>query len=146
MKYSSARGAFSEFGRALARSVRKIGEEHKDQTFLKLLEVASKTGRGLFPHAPQRLLEIAYLATQPIEALGIVEASPQRLVYQLERCSVFEGLKAKCGESAAVRMVCRDLCLALCETLNREGDLGAEVNMEASMAKDGLCRFALSRK
>ena len=140
-----AKEIFGEYGRDLMRRTIKLGEEYPDRTYEVIKEAAQKTGELTFPHIPQRFLEIAYLGTQPILKLPIVENSPSRLTFRLDSCATFDALKERCGEGIAEQMPCRHACLAACESLFQDLNLEVKVDMEASMVRDGYCQFMARR-
>ncbi|MBW2324086.1 MAG: hypothetical protein JRF41_11330 [Deltaproteobacteria bacterium] len=109
-------------------------------------EAIDKTGGYLrFALAPQRFLEIAYLSTQEISILPIIENNVNRLVYRMVDCDTYKNLKEKCGEEVANLLPCRHACLTACETLHRDLEIDALVQMEAQIPKDGYCQFAARR-
>lgn len=140
-----AQQIFGEYGRDLMKRTVQLGEEYPDRTSEVIKAAAQKTGRFAFPHIPQRFLEIAYLSTQPIMKLHIVENSPRCLIYQLESCATFDALKQRCGDEVASLLPCRYACLAACDTLFKALDMPIELVMGASMVSDGYCQFILRK-
>jgi len=137
---------FEGWGRDWMSKTHKLGEEYPDRTYEVLLEVIDKTdGYYKFALLPQRFIEIAYLSTQDLSILPIVENNSNRLIYRLPECNIYNDLKEKCGEETANLMTCRHACLAACETIHKELEVDARIQMEASMPKDGYCQFAAKR-
>ncbi|TET86516.1 MAG: hypothetical protein E3J34_03765 [Dehalococcoidia bacterium] len=136
---------FGEYGRDLMKRTVQLGEEYSDRTYEVIKAAAQKTGSFAFPHIPQRFLEIAYLSTQPIMKLHIVENSPRRLIYQLESCATFDALKQRCGDEVASLLPCRYACLAACDTLFKGLGMPMELVMSASMISDGYCQFMMTK-
>ncbi|MBW1710705.1 MAG: hypothetical protein JRJ73_12615 [Deltaproteobacteria bacterium] len=143
---AEGKAIFEEYGRNWIRQSQKLGEEYPDRTYEVLLEAIDKTGGYLrFALAPQRFLEIAYLSTQEISILPIIENNVNRLVYRMVDCDTYKNLKEKCGEEVANLLPCRHACLTACETLHRDLGIDALVQMEAQIPKDGYCQFAARR-
>ncbi|MBW1710702.1 MAG: hypothetical protein JRG97_13755 [Deltaproteobacteria bacterium] len=143
---AEGKAIFEEYGRNWIRQSLKLGEEYPDRTYEVLLEAIDKTGGYLrFALAPQRFLEIAYLSTQEISILPIIENNVNRLVYRMVDCDTYKNLKEKCGEEVANLLPCRHACLTACETLHRDLEIDALVQMEAQIPKDGYCQFAARR-
>jgi len=140
-----AQRIFGEYGRVLMKRAVQLGEEYPDRTYEVIKAAAQKTGSFAFPHIPQRFIEIAYLSTQPIMKLHIVENSPQRLIYQLESCATFDALKQRCGDEVASLLPCRYACLAACDTLFKGLGMPMELIMAASMVSDGYCQFMVTK-
>jgi len=137
---------FEEYGREWIRRSLQLGEEYPDRTYEVLKAAIDKTG-GYYKFAlvPQRVLEIAYLGTQDIFTLPIVENNAFRLIYRMVDCSTFKTMKEKCGEDVANLLPCKHACLTALETLHRDLDIDAIIDMEASMVKDGYCQFAIRK-
>ena len=124
----------------------ELGEEYPDRTYEVLKESIDKTGGYYkFTLLPQRFLEIAYLSTQDISILPIVENNAQRLVYRMVDCLTYKTIKERCGEQIANLLVCRHACLGGCESLHRDLEIDAIIQMAASMEKDGYCEFVVRR-
>ena len=140
-----AQRIFGEYGRDLMKRTVQLGEEYPDRTYEVIKAAAEKTGNFAFPHIPQRFLEIAYLSTQPIMKLDIVENSPRRLIYKLESCATFDALKQRCGDKVASLLPCKYVCLAACDTLFKALGMPMELVMGASMISDGYCQFMVTK-
>jgi len=137
---------FEDYGRNWIRRSLKLGEEYPDRTYEVLLEAIDKTGGYLrFALVPQRFLEIAYLSTQELSVLPIIENNVNRLVYRMVDCQTYKKLQEKCGEEVANLLPCRHACLTACETLHQDLEIDALIQMEAQMPKDGYCQFAAKR-
>ena len=137
---------FEEYGREWIRRSLQLGEEYPDRTYEVLKAAIDKTG-GYYKFAllPQRVLEIAYLGTQDIFTMPIVENNALRLIYMMVDCSTFKAIKEKCGDNVANLLPCKHACLTALETLHRDLDIDAIIDMQASMAKDGRCQFAIRK-
>ncbi|MBW2085157.1 MAG: hypothetical protein JRI54_03905 [Deltaproteobacteria bacterium] len=143
---AEGRAIFEAYGRDWIRQSRKLGEEYPDRTYEVLLEAVDKTGGYLrFALVPQRFIEIAYLSTQDIPVLPIIENNHHRLVYRVTDCLTFKKITEKCGQEVANRLPCRYACLTACETLHQDLEIDARVQMEAQTPQDGYCQFAARR-
>jgi hypothetical protein len=60
-------------------------------------------------------------------------------------CKTFSNLKEKCGEEVANQLPCRHACITACKTLHKDLEIDANIQMEASIPKDGYCQFAARR-
>jgi len=142
---TTAEKMFREYGEHLMRKTMQLGEEYPDRTYEVLREAADQTGEMIFPLVLQRFIEIAYLSTQQFRLLPILENWAERLVYLVKDCYVFNSIKDRIGSETAEWMPCRHACLALCRTGWQGLDLDATIDLEAEMAKDGYCQFAINR-
>ena len=144
---SIAQDIFTRYGVDWIRKSRQLGEEYTDRTYEVLEEANDATGGDLwFPLIPQRFLEIAYLSTQDMENLPVIENNPQRLVYKIDTCRMFQALEKACGEDVANSLPCRHACLSAVRTLFQDLDLQEVlVGMEATSDKDGACQFVVAR-
>ena len=138
----AAKEIFGDYGRRLMRRSRQLGEEYMDRTYEMMKKVIDKTGVMYFPLVPQRFIEIAYLSTQPIFTLAIIQNNGQKLVYKLTECGTFNAVKEKCGSDIVNSLPCRHACLAALETVFQDLDIQTNIGMEATMPQDGYCQFA----
>ena len=137
---------FEEFGEKWIRKTHQLGEEYPDRTYEVLKMAIDKTeGHLKFALLPQRTIEIAYLSTQDISILPILENNPQRLVYRMPECGTYQSLKEKCGDDVANALPCQHSCLTACKVLHQDLDIDAKIEMQASTPKDGYCQFAAFR-
>ena len=142
-----AREIFTRYGVDWIRKSLQLGEEYPDRTYEVLREAIDSTGGGLwFPLLPQRFLEIAYLSTQDMEFLPVIENNPRRLVYKIDGCKMFQTLKEECGGEVANMLPCRHACLSACRTLFNDLDYPEVlIEMEAFSNKDGYCQFVVTK-
>jgi hypothetical protein len=140
-----AKEVFEKYGKDWMKRSLELGEQYPDRTYEVLKAAAEKTGALNFPHAPQRAIEIAYCSTKGILGLPIVENNSRRLVYRMKDCPTYSALRDRCGQEVANTLPCQYACLAGCDTLKQELDLTINIEMEASIPKDGFCQFALNR-
>ena len=139
---------FSRYGAEWIRRSLQLGDEYTDRTYEVLKEAIDSTGGHLrFPLLPQRILEIAYLSTHGMGLLPVYENSPQRLVYRIDDCKMFQTIENACGKAIAGATPCRHACLTACKTLFTDLDYPeARVAMEASTGTDGYCIFMVARR
>jgi len=138
---------FTCYGADWIRKSLQLGEEYPDRTYEVLKEGIDTTEGNLwFPLLPQRFLEIAYLSTQGLEFLPVIENNPRRLVYKIENCQMYQAVKTECGAQIANILPCRHACLGAVRTLFDDLDFSdVLIGMEAFQHKDGACQFAVSR-
>jgi len=140
-----AKDVFTEYGEQWMKKVIQVSEEYPDRTYEALKEAIDETGESFFPHVPQRFLEIAYLCTQQLRQLPVLENYRDRLLYQVPGCYPFRLIKEKCGSEVADLMPCRYACLQALATLQKDLEMDAIIEMVASTAKDGYCEFSLKK-
>ena len=140
-----AQEIFGEYGRGLMKRSLELGEEYMDRTYEILKMTIDKTGTMYFPLVPQRFIEIAYLSTQPIFTMHIIQNNGQKLAYRIPICDTFAAVTAKCGQEVANSLPCRHACLAALETLFQDMDFKVAIMMEAMMPKNQYCQFAATK-
>ncbi|MBS4023314.1 MAG: hypothetical protein KGZ79_12980 [Dethiobacter sp.] len=132
---------FSDYGKSWGNRVLELGETYSDQTYENLKKIAQKVKRVIFPHIPQRFIEIGYLATQPFEALDVKQNNHFAFIFSVDECAIFNSLKEKCGHEVTDLMFCKHACLSFNSTVYKAFDLEVELKMTASMPDDCFCRF-----
>lgn len=138
------RGAlFADFGRRWMERTLELGEQHSDRTYDTLKAAAAKTGSLSFPFIPERFIEIAYLSTQPIYTLPIVENGARGLVFRVPFCAYIKMIREELGEEAADRLECRRACLAACRFAFERFGFEVKVGMDAAVPKDEYCQFSI---
>ncbi|MFX0133698.1 MAG: hypothetical protein ACFFDN_08645, partial [Candidatus Hodarchaeota archaeon] len=118
----------------LIKKTIELNEDLKDRTGKILTEVSKKTGH-IFPHIPQRYLEIAYLAIRPKDKWGITSSTLNEFNHTIVNCNIFNKLR-KANENIANKLICKNLCLNLIETLYKELGLKIELNMTKNMPEN----------
>ena len=138
---------FTCYGADWIRKSLQLGEEYPDRTYEVLKEGIDTTEGNLwFPLLPQRFLEIAYLSTQGLEFLPVIENNPRRLVYRIENCQMFQAVKTECGTQIANILPCRHACLTACHTLFHDLECPEVlIKIEAATNKDGYCQFLVTK-
>lgn len=138
---------FEKLGKDWMKRAIQLGDEYPDRTYEVVRQ--SVDGKGnvfmFWPLVPQRCLEIAYLGSQEFLTLPMVEDNYWRIVYKVVDCATFKNIKAKSGDAVANLMACKSGCLSACQTMLQDLKLGATINMDGAMVKDGYCQFRLTR-
>jgi len=142
-----ASALFEEIGESWMRRTMQLGEEYSDRTIEMVKESVDRTGAQFlfWPHVPQRFVEIAYLGTQEFLKVPITLNNLEVLEYRIPQCALFNKIKEKCGDEVANLMTCKNYCLKALETLHRDLELDAVIDMAASTAKDGYCEFSMKK-
>lgn len=138
---------FEDYGQNWMRRTMQLGEEYSDRTIEMIMESVDGNGNQflLFPHVPQRFVEIAYLSTQQFLKLPVTLNNAGELAYRVPQCLLFNTIKEKCGDKVANLMTCRNGCLKALETLRQDLEIDAVIDMVASTAKDGYCEFSMRK-
>ncbi len=138
---------FEDYGQSWMKRTMQLGEEYPDRTIEVIKESVDRSGNQflLWPHVPQRFVEIAYLSTQRFLKLPITLNNQYALAYKIPQCRLFNQIKEKCGEKVANLMTCQNACLKALETLRNDLELDAAIDMAASTAKDGYCEFSMKK-
>ena len=138
---------FEEYGQNWMKRVMQLGEEYPDRTIEVVRETVDHEGNQflVFPHLPQRLVEIAYLATQQTLKLPIVLNNQYEFAYRVPQCYIFSQIKEKCGDQVANLMTCQNGCLKALDTIAKDIELDAVITMAKATAKDGYCEFSMKK-
>ena len=138
---------FKELGQAWMQKTIQLGEEYSDRTIEIVLESVDRQGNQfmVFPHVPQRFIEIAYLGTQDFMKVPITLNNLEMLEYRIPQCALFRAIKEKCGEEVAGLMTCKDYCLSALETVKKHVEMEAIIDMAKSTATDGYCEFLMRK-
>lgn len=143
----AATALFEELGASWMRKTMQLGEEYSDRTIEMVKESVDRQGNQfmLWPHLPQRFIEIAYLGTQEFLKVPITLNNLEVLEYRIPQCALFNKIKEKSGDEVANLMTCKNYCLTALETVRRDSDLEAVIDMAKSTAKDGYCEFSMRK-
>jgi hypothetical protein len=138
---------FEDYGQNWMRRTMQLGEEYSDRTIEMVKETVDHAGNQfmIFPHVPQRFIEIAYLSTQQLLKLSITLNNARELAYQVPQCLLFNTIKEKCGDEVANLMTCQNACLKALETLGKDIEVDVIIDMVAATAKDGYCGFSMKK-
>jgi len=134
---------FADFGRRWMERALELGEQYSDRTYEVLKTAAAKTGSLAFPFIPERFIEIAYLATQPIYTLPIVENGARGLVFRVPFCDYVKTVREELGDEEADRLPCKEACLAACRLAFERFGFNVNVGMDAAVPKDDYCQFSI---
>jgi len=134
---------FSDFGRRWMGRTLELGEQYSDRTYEVLKAAVKKTGTLAFPFIPERFVEIAYLSTQPIYTVPIVENGATGLVFKMPFCGYFKVIKEEMGEEFARALPCREACLGACRLAFEHFEFDVNVGMDATMPADEYCQFSI---
>ena len=142
-----ASALFEELGESWMRRTMQLGEEYSDRTIEMVMESIDRQGNQFmaWPHVPQRFMEIAYLSTQDFLKVPITLNNIEVLEYRIPQCALFGKIKEKCGDDVANLMTCKNYCLKALETMRRDLELDALIDMPKSTAKDGYCEFSMKK-
>jgi hypothetical protein len=141
----TAEEIFGRYGEQWMKRTMELGEANVDTTYETLKKAIEKTGCMYFPLVPQRFIEIAYLSTQPIFTLPIVQNNGEKLAYKLAMCDTYKALQERCGEAVADALPCRHGCLGALETLFRDLNIPVTIGMDATMPEDDYCQFSAAK-
>ena len=143
----TASALFEELGEAWMRRTMQAGEEYSDRTIEVVKESVNRQDNQfmLWPHVPQRFVEIAYLSTQEFLKVPVTLNNQWDLAYRIPQCALFNKIKEKCGDEVANLMTCKNYCLSALGTLRKDLEMDAVVNMTAETAKDGYCDFLMHK-
>lgn len=139
----TARAFFTDLGKAWMQKTIQLGEEYSDRTIEVILESVDRQGNQflLWPHVPQRFVEIAYLGTQNFLKVPIILNNMEVLAYRIPQCALFAGISEKCSKSVANLMTCSNYCMTALDTLRKHVEMELVDEQVASTAKDGYCEF-----
>ncbi len=138
---------FEDYGQKWMRRTMQLGNEYQDRTIEVVLESVDKKGNQflVFPHVPQRFVEIAYLATQQTLKIPITLNNQYELAYRIPKCYLYSQIQQKAGAEAAKLMTCKNGCLKALETIGKDLELDIVNTMTASNAKEGYCEFSMKK-
>lgn len=138
---------FTELGEKWMRKSIQLGEEYSDRTIEVVLESVDRQGNQfmLFPHVPQRFVEIAYLGIQEFLKVPITLNNLETLSYRIPQCALFNKIKEKSGEEVANLMTCKNYCRTALDTLRKHLEMDLLIDQLASTEKDGFCEFSIRK-
>ncbi len=138
---------FTEMGEEWMSKTIQLGEEYSDRTIEVVFETVDRNGEQfmIFPHVPQRFIEIAYLSTQEFMKVPFVLNNMTDLSYRIPQCALFNKIKEGSGEEIANLMTCKSHCLAALDTIKKHMDMDVLIDQKASTATDGHCQFAMKK-
>ncbi len=142
-KPADGKAFFANFGRRWMERVIELGDDYDDRTYEVLRAAVAKTGHFAFPFVGERFVEIAYLSTQPIYTLPIVENGARGLVFKMPFCAFHKVIREELGEDAAAKLDCKAACLNACLLAFERNGFRVSVGMDATMPADEYCQFAI---
>ena len=121
--------------------------EYSDRTIEVILESVVRQGNQflLWPHVPQRFVEIAYLGTQNFLKVPIILNNLEVLAYRIPQCALYAAIGEKCGKNVAKMMTCSDYCMTALDTVRKHVEMEMVNEQVASTAKDGYCEFYMRK-
>ena len=142
-----ASALFKELGGAWMQKTIQLGEEYSDRTIEVVLESVDRQGSQfmVWPHIPQRFIEIAYLGTQAFLKVPITLNNSEALEYRIPQCALFGAIKEKCGDEVANLMTCKDYCLTALDTVCKHQEIEVITSMPKNTAADGFCEFLMKK-
>jgi hypothetical protein len=143
----AAASFFDDLGVALMRKVIQLSDEYPDRTIEVVMESVDRQGNQflIFPHLPQRYVEVGVLGTQPFLKVAIVLNNENTLAYRVPQCALFAEIKEQIGEDFANKMTCSNYCMATLETIRKDVNLDVINEQSASTATDGYCEFYMKK-
>ena len=138
---------FTEMGEKWMSKTIQLGEEYSDRTIEVVLETVDRKGEQfmIFPHVPQRFIEIGYLSTQEFMKVPFVLNNMTDLAYRIPQCALFNKIKEGSGEEIANLMTCKNHCLTALDTIQKHVGIDVLIDQKASTATDGYCQFAMKK-
>ena len=138
---------FAELGAKWMSKTIQLGEEYSDRTIEVVLETVDRNGEQfmIFPHVPQRFIEIGYLSTQEFMKVPMVLNNMTDLAYRIPQCALFNKIKDNSGEDVANLMTCKSYCLTALDTIRKHLDMDVLIDQKASTATDGYCQFSMKK-
>lgn len=139
----AARAFFTGEGKAWMQKTIQLGEEYSDRTIEVILESVDRQGNQfmLWPHVPQRFVEIAYLGTQNFLKVPIILNNLEVLAYRIPQCALYAAIEGKCSKNVAKMMTCSDYCMTALDTVRKHVEMELVNEQVASTDKDGYCEF-----
>ena len=144
---AAASAFFKEVGNAWMQKTIQLGDEYSDRTIEVVMESVDRQGSQfmVWPHVPQRFIEIAYLSTQAFLKVPITLNSLEALEYRIPQCALFGAIKEKCGDEVANMMTCKDYCLSALDTVCKHVEMEIITSMPKNTAADGYCEFLMKK-
>jgi hypothetical protein len=141
-----ARALFRDYGERWMNRTLELGRQYSDRTYEVLVEAAEKTRELGWPFLPERFIEIAYLSTQPIYSLPIVENTRRAFTYRMVFCDTESAIRELCGDELAERLPCREACLAAASCAFKAHGFEVAVTQDSSLANSDFCQFTVTRR
>lgn len=143
--HAIGREYFADYGHRLMERSVALGEEFRERTYEVLLAAQERIDNDGWPFVPQRFIEIAYLSSQPIYTLPIVENSAYRFTWKLALCETYRQIEEQLGPETAQRLPCQAGCIAATQRAFAKFGFDVTVSPEARMPDDDFCQFSAPR-
>lgn len=142
-----ATSLFEDLGKALMQRTIQLSEEYSDRTIEVVKEAVDRNGVQfmIFPHLPQRYVEVAALSTQKFLKVPITLNNTNALQYRIPQCALYAEITEQLGEDVAKLMTCKSYCCTALETIRETISVDVVNEMLASTDKDGYCEFLMRR-
>ena len=135
-----AEDAFAAFGRKIMEmTIGLVDGKYLDRTGEMIEKVAQQTGIS-FPHRFQRYVELAIIASRPLDRWNIAKATTKELRLQLFACAVQRELQAAGIEFQG--MPCKALCMASFRAAADNTGDNLRMELEKTLPQDSVCEFA----
>lgn len=133
--------ALADWGRAVMETTIELADgKYMDRTGEMINKVAEQTGVS-FPHRFQRYVELATIASRPLDRWNVSRSTVKELWFQVFSCSVAKGL-----EDAGVQAdgACKGLCAAAFAVAAQKTGLTLKTEQRKFLPQDGVCHFCFS--
>lgn len=139
---ASIKDAFEKFGQGLTQLTMELADtKYMDRTG-ELIEKAFRQTGISFPHRFQRCVELAILASRPLDKWTVTKATTRELVLQVVTCAVHQAMQ-EAGMSLE-GLPCQAICFASFRVAaNKTGD-PVKIEQTKTLPKDNLCEFVFS--
>ncbi len=142
---NAIRAYFADHGHRLMERTAKLSDQFPDQTEATMhvdMDVNASDG---WPFLAQRLMEIAFLGSQPIYTLPIVENSSFRFTWKLAMCETYVQMQEQIDDETADRLLCQDACVNATTDAFAEYGFDIDVEVQGTMPEDDFCQFSAPR-
>jgi hypothetical protein len=139
------RAYFADHGRRLMERTIELSKAYPDQTEVVMHRDMEVTASDGWPFLAQRLMEIAFLGSQPIYTLPIVENGAYRFTWKLAMCETYVQVQEQMGDEAAKKLLCQGSCMTATKDAFVRNGFDVDVTAEARMPDDDYCQFTAPR-
>jgi hypothetical protein len=138
---------FEDYGQKWMKRTMQLSDEYPDRTIEMVMETIDRSGKQflIWPHVPQRYVEIAYLSAQQFLKLPVTLNNARELAYRVPQCLLYNTVIQKCGAEVANMMTCKNACLKALETIAKDMEMELLITMPAVTAKDSFCEFSMKK-
>ena len=140
----------NDFGKNWMKKTLELGnqEQYIDHTYEMIKKVGEKTGQGLFPNAPQRFLEIAYLSVHLMSNVNIFTSNLQELSFKVlkDQCKIYKNLESDLPPDELKELPCKGACMEALKFLFEDFKISIDLSMPHKMSTDNECFFMAKKK